>query len=167
MGWDDCFDFVRLEFSRADAKAQEIRRVLRKGGRFACCSWEAQEDLAWMEEAMLRHYPALSQDGEYVQQRPIGMAYEKSEGYEIIFHTAGFRDIKVSWETGEFVSNDEEEWWQQMGNIGWGSFFDKIRKVGTEKLLRIKDAIIKDLQAYKKSDGLHFTKTAFYVSGVK
>jgi ubiquinone/menaquinone biosynthesis C-methylase UbiE len=167
MGWDDCFDFVHLEFTQPDIKAKEIWRVLRDGGRFVCCSWEAQQDLAWMEEAMLRHYPDLLQDGEYMQERPIGMAYEKAPGYEIILRAAGFRNIDISWETGEFASTDEEEWWRQMGNVGWDPFFKKIKQANADKLQSIKDAIFEDLQSHKQADGIHFTKTAFYVCGVK
>jgi SAM-dependent methyltransferase len=167
MGWDDCFDFIHLEFTQPDTKAQEIRRVLRDGGKFICCLWDAQEDLAWMEAAMLRHYPALLQDSEFLQQRPIGMSYEKALGYEVIFHAAGFRNIEVSWETGEFVSTDEEEWWQEMGNIGWDPYLNKITQVSATKLLYIKNAVFTELQSYKQSDGIHFNKSAFYVCGVK
>jgi hypothetical protein len=167
MGWSDCFDFDRLEFTRPDAKATEIQRVLKTGGIFSCCSWETQEDLKWMEQAMLRDYPELQQDGDYLQQRPIGAAYEKPEGYEIIFRTAGFRDIKISRTRVELVSTDEEEWWQQMSYIGWDHFFDKINQSNASKFQELKDTIFEDLQPYKKLDGIHFTKTAFYVSGVK
>ncbi len=96
MGWYDCFDFERNEFTQVDKKAPEIRRVLRNAGRFVCCSWEAQDDLAWMEGAILRHYPEIQQDEEYLERRPIGMAYEKPAGYEIILQAAGFRSIEVS-----------------------------------------------------------------------
>jgi ubiquinone/menaquinone biosynthesis C-methylase UbiE len=166
-GWNDCFDFVRFEFTQPDTKASEIRRVLRKGGRFVCCSWEEQKDLAWMEEAMIRHYPAILEDGEYLQRRPIGMAYEKAQGYEIIFRAGGFRDIEISRETAEFVSTDEEEWWRQMQNIGWDSLFEKITIYSAANLQKIKEAIFKDLQPYKQPDGIHFTKSIFYISGVK
>jgi ubiquinone/menaquinone biosynthesis C-methylase UbiE len=167
MGWSDCFDFVGFKYIQPDSKAQEIQRVLREGGKFLCCAWEAQEDLVWMEAAMLRYYPALLQDGEYQQQRPIGAAYEKAQGYEIILRTAGFQDIEIYRETAEFVSTDEEEFWRAMQNVGWEPFFEKINKFGAEKLQRIKDAIFKDLQFFKQSDGIHFTKTALYASGVK
>jgi SAM-dependent methyltransferase len=167
MGWYDCFDFVRFEFTRPDTKATEIHRVLREGGRFVCCSWEEQEDLAWMEEAMLRNYPALLQDDEYLQRRPIGMSCEKGRGYEIIFRAAGFRDIEVTRETAEFVSTDEEEWWRQMQNVGWDSIFEKISMESPDRFQIIKDAIFKDLQPYKQPDGIHFTKSVFFVSVVK
>ena len=167
MGWDDCFDCNRLEFIHPDTKAPEIWRVLREGGKFICCFWEAQEDLAWMEDAMLRYYPAILQDGEYLQRRPIGMAYEKAEGYEIILRTAGFRDIEISTETAEFLSTDEDEWWRQMGYIGWDIFLEKIKIDDANKLQQIKQAIFQDLQSYKQSDGIHFSKKVFFVSGIK
>jgi ubiquinone/menaquinone biosynthesis C-methylase UbiE len=167
MGWYDCFDFNTLNFTRVDEKGKEIYRVLREGSKFVCCSWEAQDDLAWMEQAMLRHHPALLEDAEYLQQRPIGMAYEKAEGYKIIFHAAGLRDIQISEEIAEFVSTDEEEWWRQMSSVGWESILKRIERDDTKEYQGIKDAIFNDLQRYKQSDGIHFSKTVFYISGVK
>jgi SAM-dependent methyltransferase len=167
MGWDDCFDFVQNEYTQPDKKAPEILRVLREGGRFVCCSWEAQEDLAWMEQAMLNYYPEIGQDEEYLQHRPIGMSYEKVTGYEIIFQTAGFRNIEASRETAEFVSTDEEEWWRQMSSVGWASLFKKIELNDAIQFKKIKKAIFNDLFPYKHPDGIHFTKSVFFVSGVK
>jgi ubiquinone/menaquinone biosynthesis C-methylase UbiE len=167
MGWSDCYDFVSQEFTKIDTKAHEIRRVLRPGGKFVCCAWEAQKDLEWMEETMNRHYPDLLQDGEYLEQRPIGAAYERPGGYEIIFRDAGLRDIEVTRETSEFISTNEEEWWLEMQYIGWDYFFNKIRKVGPSIAQGLKDTIFTELQLFKQSDGFHFTKSAFYVSGVK
>ena len=109
MGWDDCFDFVNFKFTRPDTKAPEIWRVLRRGGKFVCCSWDEQEDLTWMEEKILQYYPAILKDSEYLERRPIGMAYEKAQGYESIFRSAGFKDIEISTHSMTFISSDEEE----------------------------------------------------------
>lgn len=167
MGWDDCFDFAQGEFTQPDWKAKEIWRVLRDGGRFICCSWERQEGVSWMEEAIIRHYPAILEDCEYLAERPIGMAYEKAEGYEIILRSANFREIKVVKETMTFISTDEEEWWRQMQHIGWDSIMERIERNEPGQLQRIKEAIFKDIQPYKKTDGLHFDKQVFFVCGVK
>lgn len=167
MGWYDCFDFIRNEFTQPDTKAAEIHRVLKDGGRFVCCSWEAQEDLAWMEEAMERYYPSLLTDNEYMQERTIGMAHEKAPGYKIILHSAGFHHIEVTREVAEFISTDEEEFWRQMEHVGWDIFFEKIEKVEANKLLQIKHAVFQDLQDHKQLDGIHFTKSVFYLSGMK
>jgi SAM-dependent methyltransferase len=167
MGWYDCYDFDRGEFTQPDTKAREIWRVLRKGGRFVCCSWEEQEGLAWMEQSVLRHYPEILQDEEYLERRPIGMAYEKAEGYEIIFRSAGFREIEYCRETITCVSTDQEEWWRQMLHVGWDSLIDKIEDQGSDQLQRIKGAILHDLQRFKQADGIHFDKVVFFCSGVK
>ena len=167
MGWDDCFDFARGEFTKPDAKAKEIWRVLRDGGRFVCCSWDGQEDVSWMEEAIIRHHPAIVQDSEYLERRPIGMAYETPEGYEIILREAGFRDIEVSREGMTFVSTDEEEWWRQMQHLGWDSLMKRIENGGTDQLQRVKEAIFKDLRRHKEADGVHFDKAVFLVCGTK
>jgi SAM-dependent methyltransferase len=167
MGWGDCFDFVRGEFTQPDTKDKEIWRVLREGGRFVCCSWERQDDVSWMEEEMLRHYPAILEDREYLERRPIGMSYEKAEGYEIILRSAGFQEIDVSREAMGFVSTDEEEWWRQMQALGWASLTEKIESAGTDHLQRLKEAIFKDLHCFKQEDGIHFDKVVFFVRGVK
>ena len=164
MGWDDCFNFVKFKFTRPDTKAPEIWRVLRREGKFVCCSWDEQEDLTWMEEKILQYYPAILKDNEYLEKRPIGMAYEKAQGYEIIFKSAGFKDIEISTHSMTFISSDEEEWWRQMQHLGWGSLTNKIRSA---ELQRIKEMIFKDLQPYRRAGGIHFKKVAFFVCGVK
>jgi len=167
MGWDDCFDFKRLEFTRTDRKTKEIWRVLRKGGRFVCCAWERQEDLSWMESAILRHYPGILKDPQYLAQRPIGLSYEKADGYAIILRSAGFMDITSSSETMSFLSTDEEQWWEQMLGLGWEPILQKIGRQDADQLQRIKTEIFNVLQQYKYADGLHFDKTVFFVQGVK
>jgi ubiquinone/menaquinone biosynthesis C-methylase UbiE len=167
MGWYDCFDFSRSEFTQPDTKASEIRRVLKEEGMFAVCSWEEQEDVSWMEDEVIRHYPAILDDPEYVERRPIGMAYEKAEGYEIILRSAGFHDIEIIKEEATFVSTDEEEWWRQMLQVGWASLIENIKRKGTDDLERMKRAIFEDLQRYKYPDGIRFNKKVFFLCGMK
>jgi hypothetical protein len=54
-----------------------------------------------------------------------------------------------------------------MQNIGWDSLFEKITINSADKLQKIKEAIFKDLQPYKQPDGIHFTKSIFFITGVK
>lgn len=167
MGWYDCFDFSKGEFTQPDTKASEIWRVLKEGGMFIVCSWEIQEDVSWMEDEMLRHYPTILNDPEYLEQRPIGMAYEKAEGYETILGNAGFQDIEIIKEESTFVSTDEEEWWRQMRQVGWASLIENIKRKGSEELERVKGEIFKDLQHYKHPDGIRFNKKVFFLCGKK
>jgi hypothetical protein len=165
MGWHDCFDFARGEFRQEDLKTKEIRRVLRDGGRFTCCAWEAQDDLSWMEGAVIRHHPAILEDPEFLKERPIGMAQENTEGYETIFRAAGFRKIEIHREVMTFVSTDEEEWWRQMLFLDWDLFLNKLDEKAPGRLGELKDAVFHDLQAHKREDGIHFDKTVIFVSG--
>ncbi len=164
MGWYDCFDFNTNQFTNPDTKAPEIHRVLKAGGRLVCCSWEEQYDLAWMEAAVLRNYPQLLENAEYLRRRPIGMAYEKSRGYEIILRQAGFRDIEISTHTMAFLSTDEEEWWQLMQEVGWESL---LVKLDAEVVRKLKAAILRDLKEYKAGKGIIFEKKVFFVCGHK
>jgi ubiquinone/menaquinone biosynthesis C-methylase UbiE len=164
MGWYDCFDFNRNLFKEPDTKIKEIWRTLKDGGRFVCCSWEVQEDVQWMEEIFIHHHPAILDDPVYLKHRPIGMAYEKADGYELIFRNGGFREIKTIKEEMAFVSTDKEEWWRQMQNLGWDDIFLNIKP---NQLQVIKQAIFEELQPYQHADGLHFTKRVFFIIGVK
>jgi len=164
MGWYDCFDFNADQFTNPDFKAPEIRRVLKDGGRVVCCSWEEQYDLAWMEKAVLRNYPQLLENAEYLRRRPIGMAYEKPRGYETILRKAGFRDIETFTHIMAFLSTDEEEWWQQMQQVGWESL---LAKLDAKLVRKLKAAVLRDLQDQKQGDGIIFEKKVFFVCGHK
>ena len=164
MGWYDCFDFTQGVFTEQEKKAKEIWRVLKHGGRFVCCSWEEQYDLRFMDEEMHKHYPDIQENSDYLKEKPIGIAYEKPEGYRTIFQSAGFRDIEVTRETMTFVSTDEEEWWRMVNYLDWDLITGKIED---GELKRLKTAILKDLQAYKREEGICFDKVVFFVSGVK
>jgi hypothetical protein len=75
-------------------------------------------------------------------------------------------EIEIS-ETAEFVSTDEDEFWREMDYIGWDIFLKKIKTENADKLLRVKEAILQDLQSHKQSDGIHFSKTVIFISAVK
>ena len=164
MGWDDCFDFNLNQFIEPDTKIKEIWRTLNDGGQFICCSWEMQEDVQWLEDAVIRHHPAILEDSEYLKHRPIGMAYEKADGYKLILRSGGFREIETIKEEMTFVSTDKEEWWRQMQHLGWADIFEKVKP---DRLQSIKKAIFEELQPYQHADGLHFNKRVFFIRGVK
>lgn len=167
MGWDDCFDFSTMEFTDPETKAREIWRVLKTGGWFVVCSWAIQQDVTWMENAILRHYPTILQDPDYLAERPIGMSYENTEGYEIILRQASFSRIEWQVEENIFISTDEAEWWRQMRRVGWDSLLDKIKAQQPERYQKLKQAIFEDLQQFKHPDGLHFMKSVFFIRGIK
>jgi ubiquinone/menaquinone biosynthesis C-methylase UbiE len=167
MGWDYCFDFALGEFTGPDIRMREISRVLKDGGRVGISSWVKQDDLDWMEEAIIRHFPAILSDHEFSQRRPIGYSREGAESYKVILKSAGFVDIEIIDETVEFVSTDEKEWWEQMRQVGWHRFFEKIEHEGADRLQRLKQDVFKDLQHHRRTEGIHFTKSVVFVFGTK
>jgi len=167
MGWNDCFDFALGEFKRADARMKEIWRVLRAGGRVWISAWEEQGDLDWMEETLVRYLPSILSDRKFIEHRPIGYSKESAAGYDIILRSAGFKNIDISHEQAEFVSASEEEWWQQMNNLGWRRYLVTTENVGAERLRRIKEALFKDLERHKRADGIHFIKSVLFATGSK
>ena len=167
MGWDYAFDFARGKFVRADARMQEIGRVLRTGGRVWISAWEEQADLDWMEETLVRYLPSILSDREFMEDRPIGYSKESAAGYDTLLRNAGFKQIDILHEKAEFVSASEEAWWEQMSNLGWHRYLAKMENGGAERLQRIKEALFKDLQRYKRADGIHFTKSVLFATGIK
>jgi len=167
MGWYYCFDFVLGQFKKADARMREIWRVLRAGGRVWISAWEKQSDLDWMEESLIRYLPLILSDREFIERRPIGYSRENAAGYDSILRNAGFRDIDILHEEAEFVSASDEEWWELMGNLGWRRYLAKLENVGAERLHIIKEAVFKDLLRHKRADGIHFTKSVLFATGVK
>jgi len=120
-----------------------------------------------MEDAMLRHYPQFLEDPEYLAERPIGMAYEKAEGYDLILQKAGFREIEISKEEVTCISVDEQEWWRQMKQVGWDSLLEKIRQNSVERYVELKALTFEDLQRFKYGDEIRFRKVVFFLSGIK
>lgn len=168
IGWDYCFDFALGDFFAPDVRLMEIWRVLRKGGRIAISSWEWQDDLEWMEEMLIRHFPSILNN--YQQGGgccPMNYSRENSGGYRRILECAGFTNIDISREKAEFVSDNEEQWWQQMNDIGWHRYFEEVERMGAKKLSIFKEAVFEGLQAYKHKDGIHFTKSVIYAIGEK
>lgn len=168
MGWDYCFDFARGQFKRVDARMKEIWRVLRAGGRVWISAWEEQGDLDWMEETLVRYLPSILSDQEFIKDRPIGYSKESATGYDIILRSAGFKDIVILHEKAEFVSASEEEWWEMVNSLrDWRHHLAKIENEGVERLQRIKEAVFKELQCYKRTDGIHFVKSVLFATGIK
>jgi len=167
MGWSYCFDFAMGEFTGPDIRMREISRVLKDGGRVGISSWVNQNDLDWMEEAIIRHFPSILSDRGFLERRPIGYSREGAEGYKAILKSAGFGDIEIINETVEFVSTNEEEWWEQMRQVGWHRFFEKIENEGIDRLQRLKEDVFRDLQHYRRTEGIHFTKSVVFVFGTK
>ena len=168
VGWDYCYDFIICDFTGPDTRSREIWRVLREGGNICISSWEYQEDIEWLATIFTQHYPSIS--AENVQdgiRRPLVYSKETPAGYRAILDNAGFKEIMIFREKAEFVSVDEESWWEQMRRLGWYRYFDKIEALGMDKLKRFKEVVFESLQEHRIADGFRFNKQVFFATGKK
>ena len=167
MGWDYCFDFVHNAFTGSDVRMREIARVSREGGQVWICAWERQADLDWMEEMFIRHLPSIVSDPEFIERYPIGYSRENATGYDTIMKNAGLKNIEIFKETADFVSTDEEAWWEEIQNLGWKRFTRKVDAEGSNDPRKFKEHVWEELQRNKHADGIHFTKSVLFAHGVK
>ena len=168
VGWDYCFDFVRLEFTGPDTRLAEISRVLTAGARVGISAWARQEDLDWLGEQFRRYLSAYVADQEK-EMGSVMTAYSKenAKGLERVLGEGGFQDIEIATETAEFVSTDEEEWWWQVWGAGWREHIDRVVRTDADKLKQFKERIFEGLQQHKHDDGVHFSKTVLFAFGTK
>jgi ubiquinone/menaquinone biosynthesis C-methylase UbiE len=157
VGWDDCFDFERMEFIGPDKMTSEIMRVLRPGGQVGIGSWVEQSDIDWIVGAFKKYLPACEKD-------IIGYGKENPQGFKVILQSGGFENIQVYEETTNFVSPDAETWWRQMKQAT-NKFF---RQISDPSVLEsLKEQVFVDLQEFQYPEGIRFKKTVFFAFGTK
>ena len=161
VGWDDCFDFERMEFIGSDKMASEVMRVLRKSGQFGIGSWVEQCDIDWIADEFKRYLPEC----EKTSGKSISCyARENPEGYKVILQNGGFKNISVTVETTDFVSPDAETWWRQMKQAA-NDYFRQVPDPIT--LESFKEQVFLDLEQFHSPEGICFSKTVSFAFGTK
>lgn len=157
VGWDDCFDFERMEFISDDKMMSEINRVLKPGGQVGIGAWVEQSDIDWIVDAFKRYLPEFDKDITcYAKENP--------EGQKVILHNSGFEDIRVYLETACFVLPDAEVWWRQMRQAASEYF----RQISVPNMLEnFKEQVLVDLRQFQYPDGIRFSKTVSFAFGTK
>ncbi len=158
VGWDDCFDFDRMEFIAPDRKLAEIRRVLKPGGQVGIGFWVDQTDIDWIVHAFKNYLPACKK---VIGERMIAYGQENPKGYEAILRGGGFQNISVHVEASAFVTANMAEWWRQMRIVA-GDYFKTM-----PELERLKEQILADVERFQSPNGIHFVKTVGYALGTK
>ena len=158
VGWDDCFDFERLEAVAFDRKLAEIRRVLKPGGQVGIGFWIEQTDIDWIVEVFNKNLPTCKK---VIGDRMIAYGQENPKGYEAILRRGGFQNISVQAETSTFVSSNMADWWRQM-RITASDYFRKM-----PELERFKGEVLANLEQFQSPEGIHFDKTVGYAFGTK
>ena len=157
VGWDDCFDFERMDFKCVDTMMSEIARVLKPGGQVGMASWVEQSDIDWIIGAFKKYLPEHIKD-------IVCYSKENSEGQRMILQNSGFEDIQVHVETAGFVLPDAEMWWRQMRQAA-GDYFRQI--TDPNALESFKKRVLADVRQFQCPEGIRFTKTASFAFGTK
>jgi ubiquinone/menaquinone biosynthesis C-methylase UbiE len=158
VGWDDCFDFDRMESIAADRKLAEILRVLKPGGQVGIGFWIDQIDVNWIVETFKKYLPTRKK---VIGDRMIAYGRENPKGYETILRSGGFHNISVQVETSTFVSSNMADWWRQM-KITASDYFKKM-----PELERLRGQVLADLEQFQSPKGIHFDKTVGYAFGTR
>jgi len=157
VGWDDCFDFERMEFTSSDMMMSEIMRVLRPGGQVGIGSWLEQSDIDWIIGAFKKYLPGY-------EKSITCYSKENPEGQKVILQNSGFEDIRVYVETTNFALPDVEIWWRQMKQAADGYF----QQISDPKTLEsFKEQVFVDLQQFQYPEGIRFSKTVSFAFGTK
>lgn len=157
IGWDDVFDFERMEFICPDRMMAEIYRVLKPGGQVGFGGWVEQRDLDWIIHEFETYLPA----GE---EKYTCYGRENPEGQQIVLNSAGFEDIRVHLVKADFLSPDMDSWWRQMRRTVQAYY----RQINDPPILEsFKEQVFGDLQAYQCPEGIRFSKTVSFAFGSK
>jgi ubiquinone/menaquinone biosynthesis C-methylase UbiE len=157
VGWDDYYDFRRMEFINRDKMTLEIERVLRPGGQVGIGSWVEQSDLDWIGAAFKSYLPEVKQNIPcYAQENPVG--------YEVILQQGGFKNVRVFIEKADFVSPDAGTWWRQM-ELAASACFQQVTDANA--LESFKEQVFEDLREIEHPEGIRFSKTVLFAFGVK
>lgn len=161
VGWDDCFDFERMQFTAHNDKTAEVLRVLKPGGQVGLGAWVEQTDIDWLVAAFRSYLPERVKS---LGERIVSYGKENPEGYELILRQAGFEDIRLHVETTAFVLPDAEAWWRSMQQAAREYFKQAPDPLELE---RFKERVFADLEPFRFPDGIHFSKTVSYAFGAR
>jgi len=64
----------------------------------------------------------------------------------------------------DFVYGSEEEWWSYLSKTAYRRRLDRMTPSGVEEF---KGKILRDLRAFKQSDGIHQSRSVLFALGTK
>lgn len=159
---DQSFDVVFCGFGlfffpQLERVLAEVRRVLRPGGKFVVSLWDRSMDAEWAwfyreVQAHLRPDPTAKP----VLSRPPSGELDTLKGLEQALAAAGFRDIRVSVDTHDFVYVQESDWWDALWTHWTRLALERVEQVnGADGLALFKRDIFERLRSMRQADGIH------------
>lgn len=152
--------FVITDLYEQDHRLTDINRVLKDEGQVGFCSWAFAEDAELMAR-LLREHEGLDMQG----ADSIIFDQETKESMERMLNDAEFENVRTLTEHVDLVFMDEEEWWQEMWDIGWQHHMKEIEAKGENQLKHFKEYCFEALQDYRKGDGLSFVEAVVFGFG--
>jgi ubiquinone/menaquinone biosynthesis C-methylase UbiE len=162
--------FAIFFFPRLQNALSEILRVLKPGGRIVVTTFaqEQYKEFDWFDNLIQAYLPAQAQDNEEKREQETeaeeARVFNTPAGLKKLFSEAGFKDIWVEYEKGDFVYADEEEWWAQQWSHGRRTSLERIEP---DNLERLKIDFFDELQSHKQADGLHMPMQVLFTFGAK
>jgi len=154
--------FVITDLYEQDRGLTDINRVLKEEGLVGFCSWAFAEDAELMAR-LLREHEGLDVQG----ADSIIFDQETNDSMERMLCDAKFKDVRTLTEHVDLVFNDEEEWWQEMWDIGWRHHMNEIKSKGENQLKRFKECCFEALRDYRKADGYSFIEAVVFGFGAR
>jgi len=163
---DDSFDFVLCGlsiffFPRLQQALTEMYRVLKIGGQVGLTTFAKDcKTSTWLTETFDRHLPIPTSVSSQSRQ-PTRQLLNTPEVLEEALRTAGFQKALILKEEADFVFANEEEWWSAM----WIGRRHLLERLTLSALEEFKVNILRDLQVFRRSDGIHLPRRVLFALG--
>ncbi|HET8524529.1 MAG TPA: methyltransferase domain-containing protein [Thermomicrobiales bacterium] len=167
---DDSFDVVYCQFGLMFVPEpvrglQEMRRVVRSGGRIGVVVWSTAEEVPCFQPARIigRFTPLMPDD----KRLPTPLALGEPGLIEGMVAEAGFDQIKVERRSVETVISDPEEYWQELirgVDERTGAALTTINDAEYDQLHR---QVIDFLEGFRDGDEIRLPNQAIFVSATK
>ena len=128
--------FVITDLYEQDHRLTDINRVLKDEGLVGFYSWAFAEDAELMAR-LLREHGGLDVQG----ADSIIFDQETEDSMERMLCDAEFKNVRTLTEHVDLVFRDEEEWWQEMWDIGWRYHMKEIKTKGENQLKRFNSCL--------------------------
>ncbi len=160
------FDCVLCGFSlwffpRPHGALQEFSRVLKPGGHVGITTWAEDSPAQSFSRQVLRpHLPA----GSSGRLRQGVTQFDSPPPLEAALLQTSFENVQILAEDADFTYADEDEWWASHWSRGTRGQLEKLTPLALE--LAKADAV-KQVQVFKRSDGIHLVFRALFAFGTK
>ena len=151
----ETFDHILCGFSlfffpKRERALEEMKRVLKSGGRLAISKWgKTDARWRWLEDLVESYLPEPDPSPE--QAKDTEDLTESPAGMRTVLRQAGFAHIEVVTEAHQFTYATEEAWWATQWSHGARHALERIEtRLGPEGLASFKSDALPKIQTIKQ-----------------